>query len=156
MDLQVAQISEKFRKTFTAESGTKYTLKMLPAMRGAILGKQLLNVMLPAAGKTLDGMQQDDDLLEPRTFSDLATMLCERSDKLDLQAILTELFNDCLIEIPGETQRKLHFDTDFMCNYSEMIATIQFALNANFGDAMQGKGIGLHLMALVTKIMGQG
>lgn len=145
----------KFQKTLELENGDKYIINILKGRDGIRLFNKLKNVLLPLIGGTIDGIKQEDvSFSKITTFSDLALILCDQLDKIDVEDTILTLLKDCQYEKKGDIPKTVNFDIHFAANYGELLTVLEFALKENFGSLFMGKGIHLRLMETVTKVMG--
>lgn len=135
----------KFQRTFKASSGSQYRINILKGGVGIGLFLKLKNIVLPLFGGVLDGMSNDDVVLDKTTtYTDIALVLCEQMDKADIISVIETLLNGCTVKTPEDAHsvpKDLNFDEHFMANYGDLLELLSFALQENFGSLFTSKGI---------------
>lgn len=147
----IQQEKTKFQRSFQTEDGKTITINVLKGREGFRIGMNLLKVVLPVVGGTVDGINHDNVLHgSPKTFSGLAVLVIDQMDKLDVEQLVMRLIDG--MQVDGQT---VDFDEYFATNYAELIEIVSFSLKENFGSLFTEKGILPRLMGTVEKIMGQ-
>lgn len=126
----------KFFRTKTI-NGKKYQITLLPALKAVGMGKKLLKIILPAIGGTVDGLRDDGLMGTPKTFTDLALVLCEQLDDLDLDWLIQSLLNEATCD--GKEIRDI--DTHFQGELGELVGVMEFALRENFSSFFTGNDL---------------
>jgi hypothetical protein len=125
-------------------NGKRYTIKLLPARNGIVIGTQLIKTFLPALAAYADGakksqlvMPEDDNI-----WTSVAMLLVNQMDKINVLDII-----DILLENLSENGSSVKWDDAFVGNYSGLLQIIEFTMKENFGDFftnyLSQKGINL-------------
>ncbi len=139
-----------YRKTKIGDK--EYTIRLLTAFPALRIGKRLMSVVLPAVGGTLDGLREDDYGTTPKTFTELALVLCDQLDGIEFDELAVELLGGSLcngIEIKN-------LDAHFQGEIEGMIELLIFALKENFGKLFMGKGLLAQFQKVTEGLMGGG
>ena len=149
----IEAITKKFRRTTTIKDSNgvekKVSIRVLPMTQGITVAKKLLAVIAPAVGGAFDGMRHDDYIHgAPKSFSNLALLLCEQIDKIEIEKLIAALlFN---IEVDGQ---EVILDEYFSANYGELIEILEFALKENFSTFFTASGIKARLLGTIQNLM---
>lgn len=149
----------KFQRTLTLDSGAKYQINVLNAWEGIRLGNQIKSVLLPLFGGTVDGINQTEDFISKSTpFTDMAIVLCDQLDKIQLEGVIGALLKGLTYQEVGQIPKDINpqgkdFENHFMANYGELLEVLAFSMKENFGSLFTGKGIHLRLMESVAGVM---
>lgn len=118
--------------------GSEYQIKLLDALTGFRTAKDITTVVLPLVGGSFDASRHDDIVHgAPTTFQQLALLLVEQSDKVNIEDIIfNRLFRYLVVD--GE-QKKI--EDIIVGNYGLLIDLVVFAIKENFGSLFEGKGL---------------
>ena len=139
---------------FQAETeidGNEFVIHKLGAMDAFVMGKDLLKVVAPLFGGTLDGMRETDSFEAPRTFTELALTLSDRIDSVGVEHMLVKL-------LKGTTKNGMEIkdlNDPNQIESHEIFELFAFALQENFKKLFMGKGIVARLQQTMTGIMGE-
>lgn len=145
-DYKNAQQQEKTHKdpkkyrSFTTQDGKRtYTIKLLGGFKGIPIARRLAGVALPLIGRGADELRNDDELFEaPKTFTEMAVILMERVDGLDVEDML---FNNILVDTEVNGERIEDWDDYLTGNYGDFIELVGFALKENFQSFFTENGL---------------
>lgn len=138
-------------KTITIDSNT-YQLSMLKGREGFRTAMELGKVVAPVLGATFDGVRHDDYIHgAPRTFTQLALLLIDQMDKIDVESIIF----DRLLRGMAVNGKEVNVDEFFMSNYSVLVEVIAFALKENFGDFFGENGFKARFLETVKNVFNQ-
>lgn len=118
------------RKTILIKDN-EFSIKLLPARRGFVLGMELIKVFLPALAAYYDGINKEEFILpeENTLFSDVAVTLVAHSDRLDIAGIVVELTEGVM-----KNNSEVDVDVEFAGKYGDFLVLIEGILRENFSD----------------------
>jgi hypothetical protein len=136
-------------------SGNVYTLKLLPAMKGMMLGKRLITAFAPALGVLMDSSTEDSLYVEEKTLcTDVAVAIVSQLDQLDFEQTILDL-------LAGMTcnGQPIEFNSHFAAKYGLLLTCVEWSIVENFGDFftewLKGKGLSIPtLKSMMTDAMG--
>lgn len=134
------QYTEKFFRKKTINN-KEYQINVLGAMEALKMGRTLSKVILPAVAGILDGTRANEFGETPKTFTDLALMICTQLDDLDFDYIVLTLLKGCKCD--GRDIQSV--DTHFQGDLGEMISVLEFALRENFSSFFTGNDLIIQL-----------
>lgn len=126
-------------------NGRKYQIQLLPALKAVGMAKTLSKVVLPALGGTIDGMRDDGFNGVPKTFTDLALVICTQLDGLDLEDIIQSLLEGCSCDGTDVVDLDSHFQGEL----GELVGVLEFALKENFSSFFTGNDLIAPLMKMM-------
>lgn len=136
-------------KTITTKNSTKeIKLAKLNASEGIIIGTKLLKLILPVLGGFADGMMSEEEIENPKTFSEMASRIVDQMDSFDSLSLIKKLFNGLAVDGQG-----VEFDSYFMANYGELVLILEIALKENFQSFFEGTGLKTRLMTALGVVM---
>jgi hypothetical protein len=147
-------INAKMVRRYTAESGKKYQIRMLPARQGGPLLFKLTKTLFPAAASIWDALSTDadlDDIFGSSKFSEIAGVIVEQLADFDLNELIDKLLKGATIQEGEEFPRDINIDMDFMADYGELLEVLGFAIKENFWSTLKGKGISRLLAGATQK-----
>lgn len=148
---EIAQSSGLIQKEF---NGDTYTLKLLPASKGMMMGKRLISTFAPALGVLMDSTTKDPIFVEENTMcTDLAVAIVSQLDQLDFEKTIIDLLTGMTCNGQG-----IVFDTHFAGKYGLLLNCVEWAIKENFGDFftewLKGKGLSIPtLKSMMTDAM---
>lgn len=117
---------------------TEYQIKLLDGRTGFRTAKDLSKILLPLLGESVDASRHDDVFHgAPKTFRDMALLLMQQIDSVDVEDIIFNRLFAYLV-VNGE-QAKL--DNVISGQYHLLIDLLVFAIKENFGSLFEGKGL---------------
>lgn len=137
---------------FQAETeidGNKFVIHKLGAMEAFVMGKDLMKVVAPLFGGTLDGMRETYDLEAPRTFTELAVVLSDRIDTIGIEQMAVKLLRG--VTKNGVEIKDLNDPNQIETH--EFFELFGFALQENFKKLFMGKGMIAQLRTTLTGMM---
>ena len=110
---------------------TKYTVDMLPALPAYLLGTEIIETLIPAAGSAADnGISFQEMFPEDRApFTQISMLLVKGMRDLDKAAII-----DQLLEGATANGEELDIHTGMRGGVADVAFLIEFALKENFTD----------------------
>lgn len=147
--MSLSKVVSGFRRKTKLSNGTSISIKVLRMSQGISVGKKLLNVIAPSVGGALDGLKHDDYIHgAPKSFSNLALMLCDQIEKVQVEDLIMTLLADMLVD-----DNEIDPDDYFAANYAELVEVLEFALKENFSSLFTGEGIKARLMKAYQTMM---
>ncbi|QDP59454.1 MAG: hypothetical protein GOVbin4162_28 [Prokaryotic dsDNA virus sp.] len=143
-------LEKLYRKTNI--NNKEYTIKLLKALPALRMGKTLMSVVLPAVGGTIDGLRDDGYGSTPKTFTELALVLCDQLGDIELDELAQDLLGGMLcngIEVTN-------IDDHFQGEIDVLVELLAFALKENFGKLFMGKGLLAQFQKVTEGLMGGG
>jgi hypothetical protein len=140
-------IKHAFRKTTIGSN--EYQLVLLKGREGFTTALTLAKLLAPVLGTVFDGVKHDDYIHgAPKTFQDMALLLVNQLDKVDIEVII---FDKLLrgLACNGAAVTEAHW----MGNYSELIELVVFALQENFGDFFGANGFKARFQETVKNVV---
>jgi hypothetical protein len=129
-----------------------YSVRMMGAIKGAGLAIKLKGIALPLIGKYADGVNQEDDLLNPpQTFTDMAQILTYQLENADVGDII---FSKLLKDIKFNGELVTDIDDIFSANYGDLIELVAFTIKENFGSFFTGSGLMRSVQEKMQKLLG--
>lgn len=115
----------------TTINKTKYSINMLPALPAYLLGTEIIETLIPAAGSAADnGMNFEEMFPEDRApFTQISMLLVKGMQDLDKSKII-----DQLLEGATSNGEPLDIHTGMRGGVSDIAFLIEFALKENFTD----------------------
>lgn len=110
--------------------GKKYEIELLPARQAALLGAEILKLILPSIGALKDGANRgyyvlpEDDTL----YTEASILLVNQMSKVNVADIIEVLTSN--VKCHGQ---EVDIDTEFRGNVAGLIKLIKFALEKNIG-----------------------
>jgi hypothetical protein len=139
-----------FRKTHIGES--EYVIKLLDGITGFRTAKDITKLILPLVGESFDAQRHDDVLHgAPDTFRQLALLLVEQSDKVDIEDIIFNRLFRYLVK-DGE---QVKVEDIIVGDYGLLIDLVMFAIKENFGKLFEGKGLLTRFQGTLSAINNQ-
>ena len=130
--------------------GTKYHIHLLKARTGFNVSIELSKIFLPLLGQTFDASRHDDVFHgAPKTFTDMAMILCSQMDKVNVEEII---FDKLLKDLIVNGQVCTDIDSVFRGKYDVLFELVAFAIKENFGSLFAGKGLLSRFQEVVTNI----
>lgn len=131
-------------------NNTEYQISLLKGREGFTTALTLGKLMAPVVGGVFDGVKHDDLIHgAPRTFTDIAMVLINQIDKVDVESLIFEK----LLRGLAANGQAVDFDKFFMGNYSELVELIIFSLKENFGDFFGENGFKARFQETVSKVL---
>lgn len=129
----------------TEINGKRVDIKMLKGRtKGIGTAMKLKKIALPLIGRGFDGLQEDDYLEPPKTFTEMAVILSDQMERTDIDSLI---FEDLLAEVKVDGELITDWDDYLMCNYGELIPMLAFAVKENFSSFFTGVGLMKKLQA---------
>lgn len=148
--MSIQKTIDKFYATGTLSSGAKFKVKKLRMSVGIKIAKKLNKVILPLLGGTIDGLKHDDYIHgAPKSFSNLALLLCEQIDEAQVEDLIVVLLDGLTIN-----NDEVDIDDYFAANYGELVEILEFSLRENFKSFFTGKGIQAQLVDKLKALLG--
>jgi len=146
-DILKAAVNATGVKTFEV-GGNIYSITLLPASKGLVVGTQLLKVFAPVLGIMADKNTGDDGFTLPdeqTMFYEASTVLVSGMENIDILELVTLLLAGLKFNNEGVV-----FDTHFRGKYGELLLVLETALKENFGDFLSSylKAKGLEIPTL--------
>ena len=115
-------------------NGKTYTLKLLPAIKGMMMGKRLISTFAPALGVLMDTSTEDTIYANEQTLcTDLAVAIVTQLDQLDLEQTILDLLAGMQCE-----GKQIEFNSHFQANYESLLSCVEWAIVENFGGFFTG------------------
>jgi hypothetical protein len=113
------------------DSGSFYTMQLLPATTGLSIGLELIKMAAPVLGILADSSDEENTLIsnDSTMFFEASTVLVSSMGDIDTVNLVKILLNE--LKFNGT---EVVFDTHFRANYGELIAVLEVSLRENFGD----------------------
>lgn len=129
--------------------GNKYHINTLRGRDGYRISMQLSKVFLPLLGQTFDASRHDDVFHgAPKTFTDMAMILCNQLDKVDTESIIFDNLLKGLIK----NGQPCDIDSEIQTRFDILFELVAFAIKENFGSLFSGKGLFSRFQEVVTNI----
>lgn len=136
-------------------NGQTYTLKLLPAIKGMMMGKRLITSFAPALGVLMDSSSEDSLYANEQTIcTDVAVAIASQLDQLDFEKTIIDLLTGMTCN-----GQPIEFNSHFQAKYGLLLNCVEWAIVENFGDFftewLKGKGLSIPtLKSMMTDVMG--
>lgn len=123
-----------FRQTTIGNS--VYHIKLLDGRTGFRVAKSITSLVLPLLGESFDSGKHDDIYHgAPKTFRNMALLLLEQTDKIDIEdLIFNQMFAYLVVD-----GAPVKLEDLVIGNYGVLVELVTFALKENFGSLFEGK-----------------
>lgn len=133
-------------------NGTQYSYKTLGGRKGISVALKLKQLFLPLLGSAVDGLRVQEDTLEvPQTFTQLAYILVNQMDSVDVEALI---FDNLLhtVMVNGEI---VDVDDYFDTNYEDIIPLLAHVVKENFESFFTGNGMMKTIISKIGEMVGE-
>lgn len=110
--------------------GNVYTIQLLPATKGLVIGTDLIKLAAPVLGLFADNSDDEFALPEEQDlFFQASTVLVNNMDKLDIVEMVQDLLTGMTFN-----SKTVEFDSHFRGDYGTLLMVLETALKENFGS----------------------
>lgn len=132
--------------------GNKYHINLLDGRTGFRTSVELSKIFLPLLGQTFDASRHDDVFHgAPKTFTDMAMILCGQLDKVDVENIIFDRLLKGLIK----NGQPCDVNLEIQARFDILFELTAFTIKENFGSLFSGKGLFSRFQEVVTNINSQ-
>lgn len=146
------QMKDK-RWKYTNINGELYGIKVLGARKGTPIGLKLKGIVLPMIARGIDGIKQEDMFEAPQTFTEMAYILTQQLDNIDVESLI---FDGLLCDVCHQGIFVDNTDDFFAGNYGVMVELLAFSLKENFASVFTVGGLTSSFQTKIKSLLGLG